>query len=392
MTTDLSDAIDNPIDSIERSEDPVTNASHGDGGGPVPELPRRRQVRTVGPNGNFWYVVELGKNLKHGDVRRVRFWKQDIAVFRDHDGELHAVEDRCAHRQLPLSSGFVDGKTLVCTYHGWKYGGCGTCLDISHELGKGRTRLPKIRIRSYPIKEQWGLVWLFPGDPDRAGDVPLPSIPQLEGEQPWPFVPIVATIKAHFSMIVENVCDFNHEYLHRRKQPFVKPTLREWKREGDCIRVHYDTEFEHSAVAKLFMEGGAKDLNDIEIWYQYPYQGSDIGGKYIHWLFMLPEDERTTRCFFVFLFGPIHVPVFNRKMPEFLRKPILWITNKLYIEPLLGEDKWALELEQEGFDRHPDAAQIELNPALLHFQKMSLEKWEEYSQPPARNRRQARNG
>ena len=383
MTTNLSGAIDNTSHTEFASTlPPATEHSE------LPELPRRRQVRTIGLSGDYWYVAELASSLKCGDVKRVRFWKQDIAIFRDREGSLHAVEDRCAHRQLPLSSGFVDGDTLVCTYHGWKYRGCGTCVDISHELGKGRTRLPKIRIRSYPVKEQWGLIWIFPGDPDVADSVPLPAIPQLDCEKPWPFVPIDVTIKAHFSMIVENVCDFNHEYLHRRKQPFVKPTLREWKREGDCIEVHYDTEFEHSAVAKLFMEGGAKDLNDIKIWYQYPYQGSDIGGKYIHWLFMLPEDERTTRCFFVFLFGPIHLPLLNRKMPEFLRKPILWITNKLYIEPLLGEDKWALELEQQGFDRHPDAAQIELNPALLHFQKMSLEKWQEYQQPRSRGARQ----
>ncbi|MDF9392168.1 MULTISPECIES: aromatic ring-hydroxylating dioxygenase subunit alpha [Methylococcus] len=346
----------------------------------VPELPRRRQVRTVGMSGNYWYVVEIDGRLKPRQVKRVRFWGQDIALFRDAAGELHAVEDRCPHRQLPLSQGFVEGGNLVCTYHGWKFDGCGRCTEIHHELGKGRTRLPRIRIRTYPVKAQWGLIWLFPGDPALADGTPLPTIPQLEGGQPWPFFPIDVTIKAHFSMIVENVCDFNHEYLHRHKRPFLQPILREWKQDADSVRVYYDTRFDGSPVAKLFMEGGARDLNEIEIWYQYPYQGSDIGGKYIHWLFMLPEDERTTRCFFVFLFGPIHVPIVNWKMPEFLRKPILWFTNKWYIEPLLGEDKWALELEQDGFERHPDAPQIELNPAISSFQKLSLEKWKAYQQ------------
>ena len=346
----------------------------------IPELPTRRQIRTIGPNGNYWYVVELERNLKPGQIKSVRFWKKNIAIYRDNDGDLHAVEDRCAHRQLPISAGYVDGKNIVCTYHGWKYNGCGKCVEMSHELGKGRTKMPKINIRSYPLKAQWGLIWLFPGDPELADSVPLPKIPQLDCEQPWPFSPIDVTINAHFSMIVENVCDFNHEHLHRHKQPFAKPVLRDWKQDDGSIRVYYDTKFDQSPIAKLFIEDGGKNLNDIEIWYQYPYQGSDIGGQYIHWLFMLPEDERTTRCFFVFLFGPIHLPLINRKIPEFLRKPILWFTNKWYIEPLLGEDKWALELEQEGFDQHPETAQIELNPALIHFQKLSLKKWHEYIQ------------
>lgn len=344
------------------------------------ELPSRRQIRTVGPSGNFWYVVAVSKDLKPGDITKVRFWKKDIAVYRTEQGEIRAIEDRCAHRQLPLSSGFVEGDRVVCTYHGWKFDGCGKCVEILHELGKGRTKMPKIKIKSYPVKEQWGLIWLFPGDPELAEQVSLPNIPQLDGENPWPFCPIDVTINSHFTMIVENVCDFNHEYLHRKKQPFAKPTLRDWTQDDDSIRVYYDTKFDQSIVAKLFTEDGARDLNDIHIWYEYPYQGSDIGGKYIHWLFMLPEDERTTRCFFVFLFGPIRFPIINKRLPEFLRKPVLWITNKMYIEPLLGEDKWALELEQIGFDNNPGAAQIELNPAVVHFQKLSLRKWHEYIQ------------
>ena len=79
----------------------------------IPELPNRRQIRTIGPNGNYWYVVELERNLKPGQVKSVRFWKKKIALYRDNEGELHALEDRCAHRQLPISAGYVDGKNVV---------------------------------------------------------------------------------------------------------------------------------------------------------------------------------------------------------------------------------------------------------------------------------------
>lgn len=339
-------------------------------------LPRAQLVRRVGPSGDYWYAVESDAALRRGQIKEVRFWGESIALYRGDDGVVRAVENRCAHRQLALTSGVVEGPLIACQYHGWRYDGCGRCVNIDHELGKNRKRLPKIRIASYPVKVRYGLIWLFPGDPERAESVPLPDIPQLSGTHPWPVVPIEVTIKAHFSMIVENVCDFNHAYLHRRKQPFTQPVLREYARNGDTVEVVYDTSFTQSKIAKLLAE--KKQLDQIKLWYQYPYQGSDIGGKYLHWLFMLPEDERTTRCFFLFLFGPIRVPGTNMYVPDVLKRPVLELANLFYIRPLLGEDKWALEAEQEGFDKHYDNPFYELNPIVPEFQVMTIEKWEEY--------------
>jgi 4beta-methylsterol monooxygenase len=353
--------------------EPITN-----GGGPGRRESRVAEVRRSGPSGNFWYAVEFANKLRRGQVVAVVWWKASIALYRDDTGKVSALEDRCAHRQLPLSCGRVEGERLVCQYHGWKYDGAGRCVEISHELGKGREKMPKIGIRAYPVKERYGLIWIFPGDPALAESVPLPEIPELTGPKPWPIVPIDVTIGAHFSMIVENVCDFNHAYLHRHKQPFVDPKLSEYKREGDTIHVTYQTSFAKSLIAKLASENGGKGLDRIKLWYQYPYQGSDILGKYLHWLFMLPIDERTTRCFFVFLFGPIEIPFVRWTIPRPLKPLALKLANLLYVEPLLAEDKWILEAEQAGFDRNADRPMIELNPAVIEFQKLTLEKAREY--------------
>jgi len=341
-------------------------------------LPRAQEVRRVGPSGNYWYAVELEKELARGEIKEVRFWGESIALYRGEDGEVRAVENRCAHRQLALTKGVVEGEHITCQYHGWAYDGCGRCVSIDHELGKNRKRLPKIQIKGYPIKVRYGLIWIFPGDPDLAETVALPEIPQLNTDSPWPVVPIDVTIGSHFSMIVENVCDFNHAFLHRRKQPFTQPELNKHWRENETIHVLYDTSFHNSPLAKLFAE--KRDLDQIHLWYQYPYQGSDIGGKYLHWLFMLPEDERTTRCFFLFLFGPIQVPGTSFNIPNFVKKPFLELANKLYIRPLLAEDQWALEAEQKGFDEHYDNPFYELNPIVPEFQSLTIERFSTYNQ------------
>lgn len=341
-----------------------------------PRAPRVQRVRRIGPSGNYWYAVELDANLPRGGIKEVRFWGESIALFRGFDGEARAVENRCAHRQLALTKGVVEGDLITCQYHGWQYDGCGRCVSMDHELGGNRTRLPNIRIKAFPIKIRYGLIWLFPGDAQLADTVPLPEIAQLDGATPWPVVPIDITIGAHFSMIVENVCDFNHAHLHRRKQPFTQPVLNTHRREGDTVHVLYDTSFHNSVLAKLFAD--KRGLDQIHLWYQYPYQGSDIAGKYLHWLFMLPEDERTTRCFFLFLFGPVRIPGTRMWLPDFVKRPFLELANLMYIKPLLAEDQWALEAEQKGFDAHHDNPFYELNPIVSEFQKLTIERYEDY--------------
>lgn len=341
-------------------------------------LPRAQHVRRVGTNGNYWYAVELSKNLGPKGIKEVKYWGQSIALFRGEDGKVRAVENRCAHRQLALTTGVVQGDHITCQYHGWQYDGCGRCVSIDHELGKNRTKFPKITIASYPIKERYGLIWLFPGDAEKAETVPLPVIPQLDQADPWPVVPIDITMQSHFSMVVENVCDFNHAYLHRRKQPFTQPVLNKYWREDETIHVLYDTSFHNSPIAKLFADHTS--LDQIHLWYQYPYQGSDIAGKYLHWLFMLPEDERTTRCFFLFLFGPIKIPGTKYSIPNVVKQPFLALANQLYIKPLLAEDKWALEAEQKGFDLHHDNPFYELNPIVPEFQALTIERFETYEE------------
>ncbi len=273
----------------------------------------------------------------------------------------------------------MDGDNIICQYHGWTYDGCGKCIAISHEIGTSKKdKLPNIEIRSYPVQEKYGLIWVFPGAPELADTVTIPTIPQLDQKKPWKFIPIDMTINAHFSMILENVCDFNHAFLHRDLRPFTDPHLREYYREGDTITMEYDTDLSQSQLVKVAGEKQGKDFDRMTLWYNYPFQASNISDKYLHWLFMVPIDEKTTRCFFIFLFGSLEIPVVRWQIPQFLRKPLIRLINKFYVIPLLNQDLWALTEEQQAHDRHPDEHHYEFNPIVSEFQKMSLEKWEQY--------------
>ena len=71
-----------------------------------------------------------------------------------------------------------------------------------------------------PVKERYGLVFVFPGDPARSTERDIPSIPELEGSKPWPHATVLFDCAGHHSMLLENVSDFTHGFLHRKVQPF----------------------------------------------------------------------------------------------------------------------------------------------------------------------------
>src|SRR6202000_723295 len=109
-----------------------------------------------------------------GQVMEVTCAGKSIALYRDENGALHAMEDRCAHRQLKLSKGKVVGCNLVCTYHGWEYDGGGHCAKIPHDLFGNK--MPNIQLQSYPVDERYGLIWIFPGEPALATTRKIPEI------------------------------------------------------------------------------------------------------------------------------------------------------------------------------------------------------------------------
>src|ERR1700677_1788391 len=77
---------------------------------------KRQKARAAGRDPNYWYAVEQSHALAKGKAVEVKFWGTSVAVYRDDRGIVHAVEDRCAHRQLKLSAGVVMGDKLVCRY------------------------------------------------------------------------------------------------------------------------------------------------------------------------------------------------------------------------------------------------------------------------------------
>ena len=343
----------------------------------------RQQARAAGMDPDYWYAVEEVGRVGLGEVVEIIFWHRAIALFRGEDGSFHAVENRCAHRQLKLSLGDVQGCRLVCAYHGWQYDGKGRRAGGPREhLGEN---CQNVSIRSYPVRVRYGLVWLFPGNPEMAESRQIPDIPELEGPGRWACVPLTFTWSAHHSMVVDNVSDFSHAHLHRRYRPFVGATLTRCETIGDNVHLAYDTRVGRGRISGRFVDHKRLDTNHMELCYQYPYQWSNTDDAIKHWLFVLPVDERTTRTFFLFYFKSLKIPLLPVHIPRFAMNLVMKISNRVLIGPLLSQDQYALEGEQEGYEKHWDAPTVEFNPVVEAFQDVTVRKWREYLERKAKN-------
>ncbi|HEX3594036.1 MAG TPA: aromatic ring-hydroxylating dioxygenase subunit alpha [Polyangiaceae bacterium] len=364
---------------------PRTGSSASTAGSPKGEPPpfekaegRRQKARSAGLDPNYWYPVDYDARVAPGDVREISFWGSSYALFRDANGELHVVENRCAHRQLRLSVGRVEGCNLVCAYHGWQYDGEGRVVSISHDLfDRG---MPRIKVSCKSVKVRYGLIWVFFGDQERASECDVPAIPELTGSDQWPCVPIDFTWKAHHSIIIDNVSDFTHAYLHRKYQPFSDAKLTECRTEGDKVFVNYDAKIGQGPIYQRLVNHSGMNSNRMELCYEYPFQWSNTDNRIKHHCFVLPVDRTTTRCFFLFYYDPrtFKVPFLPVTIPKRLLLPLLTAGNALLVRPLLAEDGFAVEEEQRGYDHHFDAPMMELNPAINAFQNLTIRKWDEH--------------
>src|ERR1700709_1971394 len=96
---------------------------------PRPKPAAPRDLRRVDAHPDHWYPIAWSRELKAGKMLARKFAGEPIAVVRGKEGNVFALEGRCAHRQVPLSHGVVKGCTVRCGYHGWAYDEAGKCVD-----------------------------------------------------------------------------------------------------------------------------------------------------------------------------------------------------------------------------------------------------------------------
>ena len=160
---------------------------------------------------NAWYVAALSAEVGR-TPRAVTMLAQDIVLYRQQDGTPVALEDACPHRKLPLSMGRLKGDAIECGYHGLTFDCTGRCV-----LAPTQARIPPYaQVRSYPVHERYGLVWVWMGDAARARREDIVAIPHHD-DPTWHITTgDQIRIACHYLLVVDNLLDPSHvAWVHR---------------------------------------------------------------------------------------------------------------------------------------------------------------------------------
>ncbi|MFB6651582.1 Rieske 2Fe-2S domain-containing protein [Streptomyces microflavus] len=348
----------------ENRSDEVARGRPREHRNPLPGLP---DLRRVGANPDFWYPVALSRGVRSGRVAATAFAGERIALFRGRSGAVHALEDRCAHRQVPLSMGVVDGETLRCCYHAWAYRGDGRISQIPY-LSKGDGRPPR-GVRAYPVREAYGLVFVFPGDPERAAVTPLPDVPGFASSK-YRTMTFSRTVRCHYSFMHENLLDMNHQFLHRGVVGRLQPKLLAYESGPRSVEARYL--FTHTggkrnrSAGLLAAEGiGGRASSDVmTIRTEYPYQTLDlVPEKADHpalrlWAVYVPEDAEQRTCH---AYGLLMIE--KPRISAALH--VAWPFIRHFTERVFAEDRMAVEAEQRAWDEQGEDRNHEVFSLIL---------------------------
>ena len=210
---------------------------------------------------DLWYAACPSSFVKEKPIALDRLGVR-MVLWRDHEGHVCALEDRCPHRGAPLSQGAILGDRLSCPYHGVEVRCDGMVVRVPGSPGcklEGQKAT-----RSFHVREQAGIVFIYnAANPvDTPPEFTLP--PELTDDEEYSRFLCYTEWKSDYRYVLDNVMDPMHgTFLHKQSHAMS---------EGDTqakfgIRVT-DTGF-------IFEKEGQRNVN---------FDWSEFADTGIHWL------------------------------------------------------------------------------------------------------------
>jgi renierapurpurin 18,18'-hydroxylase len=337
-------------------------------------VPSSFDLRRVGAHPDYWYPVAWSHELAAGRALARRFAGEPIVLYRGSEGRVFALEDRCAHRQVPLSLGVVSGNEIKCHYHGWTYDCSGKCVSVPY---LGKERLPN-GVRSYPVVELDGMILIFPGDPALA-----PSrLPETLGSfrrKDYKTRRLYREVACHYTFMHENLFDMNHQFMHRKQMGSIRAHCIGREHGEKWAQVEYSfsrTEGAPSLGERVIVDlvrkrGGAQKKqafrDHMRIRTDYPSQRLKVWvGRNIEesqdpvldvWLNYTPQDseQRTNHTYGYLSVKKPPIPGLIHAVWPF----VVWFTENIF-----REDKEIVEYEQRAHDAQGADWNNEIFPAI----------------------------
>lgn len=155
----------------------------------------------------YWLAAGLSRDfpVPRSDPKRSTMLGEDYILFRDSEGRMGCLRERCCHRGASLCLGRCEEGGIRCVFHGWKFDVDGNILDMPNATSdnfKKRYRQP-----AFPVVEKGGLVFVYLGPPEEKP--PFPNWRWLDFAPEQMFVtPVV--YRTNYVQAIDGGADSSH--------------------------------------------------------------------------------------------------------------------------------------------------------------------------------------
>ena len=209
----------------------------------------------------YWVPACRSAKLEaDGAPERIRLFAENFVAFRATDGRVGFMQEACPHRCASLALARNEGNGLRCIFHGWKFSVEGKCVDAPTEPRKQRQRFAdSVPVRSHPVHEAGGLVWVYMGSKDTPPRFPDYEFTHLPDDR---IQPTRGIIRTNWLQGLEALLDSAHvTFLHSTN--LGSATGRDFfKDESDFMLNDGAPVFEFDERPYGFREGAIRDEPD----------------------------------------------------------------------------------------------------------------------------------
>ena len=192
------------------------------------------------PNG--WFAVAWGKDLVDGEVKRRRYFGEELVMFRTRSGVVRVLNAYCVHLGAHIGEGGrVIGENIRCPFHGWTYDGGGKCVEIPY--CKDHAPPAAARLRSWPVVERNRMIFVWHHAEGLPPSWDVPVMPEI-GDPNWTEPRLFELeVPVHMQDMAENNCDPAHFHFVHGNTQIPKQTI-EYGEGGRFMRVSGNHETE----------------------------------------------------------------------------------------------------------------------------------------------------
>lgn len=175
-------------------------------------MSRTRSQHTVLPIPNGWFAVAWSRDLVPGDVKRLRYFEEELVLFRTRAGEAKVLDAYCPHLGAHLAEGGrVVGESIRCPFHGWQFDGHGRCTEIPY-----CDRIPpRAETRAWEVRERNHMVFVWRHAEDKPPDWEVPALAEFDDPAWTPPRTFELEVPVHMQEMHENNNDPVHfHFVH----------------------------------------------------------------------------------------------------------------------------------------------------------------------------------